>query len=155
MALHNERAGIDERQIVPAGGGHGTRAVGRGLPDGHRLPGEQGLVHGHVGGREEDGVSRNAVSRLEQEEIIADHLAPRDASLLPVADDEGARTREVPQPVERALRLVLLIHRDAGDQDNEAEEHEGFLRIAEDDVDRPTGDEEDKHRLAEQVERRS
>ena len=58
----------------------------------------------------------------------------------PDAHDERARARQVAQRVQRPLGLPLLVEGDADDDEDEAEEHERLLHVAEDEVERAAGD---------------
>jgi hypothetical protein len=122
--------------------------VGRRLSDGNRLTGEERFVNREIRGRHDHRVGGNPVTFLEQEEVVADDVASRNAALLSVADHQRPGAGQVPQLIEGTLRLVLLVQRDPRDQEDEAEEHQGLVRIAQDDVDRTARDEQEEHRLA-------
>ena len=51
------------------------------------------------------------------------------------ADHERARAREIPQGLEGALGLVFLIERDPDDEKDRREKRDGFLGIAEEEID--------------------
>ncbi|WP_236748784.1 hypothetical protein [Acidovorax carolinensis] len=58
---------------------------------------------------------------MQHQQVAAHHVAPGDALLLAVADDQRARGRQVAQRFERALRLALLRQRDADDHKHKAQ----------------------------------
>jgi len=55
---------------------------------------------------------------------------PRNTSPPPIAHDQGPRARQVPELLQGALGLVLLVERHAGDQDDEPEEHQVVVPLA-------------------------
>ena len=93
-------------------------------------------------------IRRYAVPFVQDDDIAANDLASRNAFLLPVPDDKGARARQIAQRIERPLGLALLVQRDAHDHEDEPEQHERFLHVAQKQIDRAAADEEQEHRLA-------
>ena len=84
----------------------------------------------------------------EDDEVAAHHLAPGDAPMHAVADDERARARQVAQRLERSLGAPLLDDGDGHDHEHEAEQHQRVGRLAHEEVEAPGGDEHEEHRLA-------
>ncbi len=143
LALHDQGPRIDVGQIVAAGPRArdllGRRAIAGQLADRHRFAREQRLVGLQVAAREKDGVGRHTVALGDEHDVAAHDLSPRDAQLLAPADHPGARAGQVAQRLQRALRLALLVDRDAHDHEHEAQEHDGLLEVAEDRVE-PSGE---------------
>ena len=118
----DERAGEDERQVVPAGLPDRLGLRGGGLADRDGLAGEEGLVGAEVHDGAERGVSRNAVALGEDDDVAADHLAPGDAPLPAVADHQRPRAGQVAQGIERPLGPALLDDGDAHHDEDEPQE---------------------------------
>ena len=117
------------RSSPPGWSSDGASAEGR-LPDRDRFAGQQRLVRSEVDAAAQEAVRRHAVALGEDDEVAPHHLAARDAAVHAVADDEGARARQVPQRLERPLRAPLLDDGDGHDHEHEAEQHQGVGRLA-------------------------
>ncbi len=76
------------------------------------------------------------------------HLAPRDAPMHAVANDERPRARQIAQRLQRPLRAPLLDDGDGHDHEHEAEQHQGVGRLAHEEVEGSRGDEHEEHGLA-------
>jgi hypothetical protein len=155
LALDDQRARIDEREIVSAGcrdrrflRGRAVARRGGHFPHRHRFAGEERFVDGKIERGEKRRVGGHAVAFLDDEKIAADHLAPRDPLLHTVAYHESARAGEISQRLERAFGLSLLIERDPHHDEDEEEEHERLLQIAEEEIEHAARDEHEEHRLA-------
>jgi len=147
LALHNERAGEDRRLVVAAGPA-GLHAVTPGyFPDRDRFTGQEGFVHQHIIGKQNDAVGRHAVAFCKDEHVAADNLAAGDPFVFAVPDDQRPRAREVPQRLQRPLGLLLLVDCYADDEDNKAHQHYPFREIAENKIDQAACHEQDEHRL--------
>jgi hypothetical protein len=57
----------------------------------------------------------------------------------------------VAERIERALRLLVLVEGDADHDEDRGKKNRGFPEVAENEVDRPAGDEQEDHGLAEDV----
>ena len=71
--------------------------------------------------------------------------------LLAVADHERPRRRQVAQRGERVLGLVLLVDRDADHHDHERHQDDAVERLGEQEVDRAGAEQQQQHRLADDV----
>ncbi len=158
MALHDQRAGVDARQLVATGRHAGGVAGARGrrqfvrprhpLADRHGFAREQRFVGPHAIGRHQQGIGRHAITLAELEQVAAHHVAPGDALRLAVADDQRARAGEVAQRFDGALGLALLVQRERHGDDHEAEQRQALLQVAEDEVERARREQQQEHRLA-------
>ena len=144
----DERPRVEEREVLAARSRERRAPVPERLAHGDRLARHERLVDGDVAPLHERGVRRHAVPLGEHDEVVAHELAARDAEARAVAKDEGPRARQVAQRGERALRLPLLEEREHYDEENEAEQHRGFLPMANRRVDGAARDEQQRHRLA-------
>ena len=100
---------------------------------------------------EDRGVGRHPIALGQDDEVVAHELAARDADAAPLADHERARAREVPERLERPLRLSLLHERQAHDEDHEAEQHHRFLAVAEGQVDPAAHQQQERHGLPQEA----
>ncbi len=66
----------------------------------------------------------------EQDNVVADQLTSSNPTRMPIANNQGAWTRQIPQGLEGTLRSALLDEGDAHDNNDKAEQHEGFMAIA-------------------------
>src|SRR5262249_7684259 len=151
LAIGDEGPGVDEWAGLAARASHRRAPIPRGLAHRRRFPGEERLVRGEGRARDERAIGRHAVALAEEKDVAPDHLAAGDARARAVPDPAGARARQVAERLERPLGLLFLVQRDRGDQDDEAEQHQGLLAIAEDEVDRAAGEEQEEHRLGDDV----
>ena len=152
VALHHHAPRIDEGQVIPAGPSDRRYPVPRRLANRYGFPRQEGFVHREVRARQEQGVGRDAVSLGEDQQVVPDHLPSRDSPPLPVADDQGPGAGEVAQRLQGALRLPFLVQGDPHHDEDEAEEHQRFLHVSQDEVDRAARDEQEEHRLADDAE---
>ena len=67
---------------------------------------------------------------------------------LAVANDQGARAREVAQGLDRALRSAFLEQRQRQRDQHEAEERQTLAQIAECKIEPACGEQQQEHRLA-------
>jgi hypothetical protein len=74
------------------------------------------------------------------------------ASALAVSNDEGARTGEVAKSVEDALGAALLDDRNRNRHGREHEQDDGFLQVAQQQVDYAAPEQQSQHRLAQHFE---
>ncbi|MDT4840776.1 hypothetical protein FQZ97_746070 [compost metagenome] len=158
VALHDQRARVDHRQIVAAR--YDTRGVGRPLRDSqfiglrhpfaHRnsLARQQRFIGPHAVGRNQQGIGRHTVTLAQLEQVAAHHIAPGDALRLAVSDDQRARTREVAQSFDGALCLALLVQGEPQGDDHEPEERQSLLQVTEDEVEGSRPKQQKEHRLA-------
>ena len=79
--------------------------------------------------------------------------APGDAQRRAVANHQRARAGQVAQRLERALGLALLHHGDRHHHHDRGSEHQRLAHVAEQEVDQRAGDEQQEHRLAQDLER--
>ncbi len=147
----------DERSRVHAGrvaaGPHAGRSVTAQLAYRHRFTGEQRLVDGEVHAPQDNAVGRHAIALRDGKDVAADDLATRDAPLAALADHERPRAREVPQRVEGAFRLLVLVEADADDHRDRDEQHRRFAHVAQHHVYGDAPEQEQDHRLTHDVER--
>ena len=115
--------------------------------DRHRLAGEQRLVYGEAHRGDQDGIGGDAVALLEQDDIAADDIPSGDFLLDAVPDHRGARTRQVAKCVQGAFGFAFLVEGDAHDDEDKAHEHQGFLDIANEQVDDAAGNQQEEHRF--------
>ena len=158
LALDHEGAGEDEWGPVATGATHAGFLDRTALADRDRLARQQRLVDREVHGVEHDPIGRHAVPFGEQDDVLAHDLAPGNPALHAVPNHERSRARQIAQRSERALRLALLIERDADDEHHEHEEQHRVLdprRLlqADEEIDRAGSDEQQQHRLADHRER--
>ncbi len=147
LPLHDQRPGVDEGLVVPARPAGLLLPVPGDLPDRDRLPGQQRLVDQQVGRGEQDTVRRDAVPLGEDEHVPGHDLAPGDPPVFAVADHQGPRRGEIPECLQRMFGLLLLVDRDADDQDDEAHQHHPLGEVPEHEIDQTAGDQEEKDRL--------
>src|SRR5262249_55013091 len=119
----------------------------------HRLAGEQGCVQHQVVRRSELPVGGNPIAFGEEHEVSTHDLGARHADRRPVAHHQRARTGEIAQGVESLLGAAFLQDRDRHHHDNRYREDDGFADVAKQQVDQSTADEQEEHRLAEDVQR--
>ena len=118
----DERPRADERQVVAAGPARLLGVRPDALAHGHRLARQQRLVHREAHRPEERRASAGTRSPFgEDDEVAAHDLAARDPLLLASAHDEGAGAGQVPQRVQRPLRLPALVERDADHHEDRRE----------------------------------
>lgn len=67
---------------------------------------------------------------------------------MTTANNQSPRAGQVAQCLERAFRFAFLIQSDSGNEDNKAEQHECFPRLAQEKIDRGAYEQQQKHRLA-------
>ena len=139
LPLDHQRAGVHR--------GPGT-FFGR-----QRFAGQQRFVHGQVVRGEQGRVGGHPVALGKQHQVAPHHLRAGDPRFGAIADDEGARAGEVAQRFERALGLALLDHRDHHHHDDRGRQDKGFGQVAENEVDARACDEQEEHRLAQNLER--
>ncbi|KAJ8139333.1 hypothetical protein OY671_007453, partial [Metschnikowia pulcherrima] len=108
-AARDDRAGIDSRPVIaPRLGSIGSGSIcfafqGGALAHRNGLASQQRLVGFQCRCFEQQGIGGNPVASVQNENVAFDHLAPRNASRLAVADDEGARRRQVAQRLQDVL----------------------------------------------------
>ena len=155
VTLHHQGAGEDPRGRVPARPAHARAAVGvgGGLADRDGLAGERRLVDREVHAVQQRGVGRHPVALGEQDDVAAHDVAPGDAYLPAVADDERTRRGEIAERGERVLGLVLLVDRDRDHHDDERHQDGAVERLGEQEVDGSRAEQQEQHRLAHDVPR--
>ena len=92
-------------------------------------------------------VRRDAVPLSQQHDVVAHQFAPGNPARLPVTNNQRAWARQIAQGFERTLRAPLLDESDAHDHKDEAQQHEGFMAIAERHVDRSASHQQQEHRF--------
>jgi hypothetical protein len=95
-------------------------------------------------------VGGHPVAFGEHNQVAAHHVAAGDADAPAVADDQRARRREGAERHQRLLRLVLLVG-DADDGDDEGLQDESVERLGEEKVDGARSEQDQQHRLANEV----
>ena len=153
LPLDHERAGIHKGQVLASGTGHRGDLVARGLADGNGLAGQERFVDREVRAGQDRSISRDPVAFAQDNDISPRHLASGNTMLLPVANDQGTRARQVAEGLEGALGLALLVERYPDDHEHKAEQHDRFPQVTENKVDRPADDEKQEHRFPHHVKR--
>ena len=148
LAFDDQRAGIDEGQVIAARAAHFQPPIPGFLAHRHRFAGQQRFVHAEIAARKQHGIRRDAVALGDQHDIVAHHFAPGDALLPAVADDQRARAGEVAQGLQRPFGLLLLVKGDADDHKHKAHQHQGFFPVAQEQVEQAAGDQHEEHGLA-------
>ena len=103
-------------------------------------------------GGEHGRVGRHAVAFGKDDKVAAHDLGAGDAFLDTIADHKRARAGQIPQAFEYPLGAGFL---NDGDQNRGAgknAEHDGFLEIAENEIDRRRAQQQREHRLAQDLE---
>jgi hypothetical protein len=113
-----------------------------------RVPCQKRLVDRDVDPSAQPTVRGDAVSLGEDDEVASHHVAPCDATMRAIADDEGPGARQIAQRLQRPLRAPLLDDGDRHDHEHEAEEHQGVGWLAHEEVQAPRGYQHDEHGLA-------
>ena len=109
--------------------------------------GEQRFVDRQVRCLDQSHVAGHAVAFGQQHDVADHQVAAGDALRLAVAHHQCARTGQVAQGVQRALGSALLHEADTHDHEDEAEQHEGLVAVAEQHVDGAAGHQQQEHRL--------
>ena len=151
LALDNQRAGEDEGKVFASRPSHLSHAVPGDLSDRHGFAGEQRLIGGKVVARKDHGICRNSIPFGQYHEVIGDDLSARNSLSLPATDHQRPRAGEVTQGLQRPLRLSFLVKSDAQHHEDKAEEHQGFLHVPQDQVDRAAGQQQKEHRLSDHI----
>ena len=139
---NDQRSGEHERQIVSSRARH--RQLDRCRLFSHRygFAGQQRLVGREIHRGHQDAVGGNAIALREHEDVAGHDFAPRDSPPHPATHDQGARTRQIAERLERPLRFALLIQRDRGDHDDEHQQDDRFLNVAEQQVSAAAGEQQ-------------
>ena len=90
---------------------------------------------------------------MQDHQIAGHHLAPGDAPLRAAAQHQRAWAREVAQGLQRALGLAALVDGDAHHDEHRHQQDQRLLQVAECQVDRAAGNQQQEHRLAQHLER--
>jgi len=146
----NEASGIDIRQIIAAG--PRRRGTGRGnLAHRYRFARQKRFIALQIVRCEHGRVRRHAIAFGKNDKIPADDFGAGNAFLITVADYERTRTGQIAQAFEHPLRAGFL---DNGDQNRGARkntEDDGFLEIAENQIDDGRAEQEREHRLVQDL----
>jgi hypothetical protein len=151
MALHEHRPRIDERKVVSAGPGVDRCTIPNRLAYRNSFTGQKGLVCLEAGTGQDHGVGWYSVALVQNDDIIAHQLSPRNSATLTPANDEGARTREVPESFEDPFSFALLVHCDQHVDHGKRQQHEGLAAIADCQIDQAGDDQQLKHWFAEDL----
>ena len=119
-----------------------------------RLAGEQRLVERRArspASRRASAGTRSPSARISRSPRTTS--APAMRAALAVAHHQRARARQVAQRLERALGLALLHHGDRDHHDDRGGQHQRLVHVADHEVERRRGDEQQEHRLAHHAER--
>ena len=152
LPCHHQGARVDKRQVFASGTSHLGRSVPLCLAYGDGLARQKGLVGVQVGARQYDSVRGNTVALGQHDDVAAYNVASRDSDPLAVAPHQGARARQVAQGIQRVLSAPLLYVGDADDDEDEPQQHERLGTVAEQEVERTTGEQQQEHRLLEDLE---
>jgi hypothetical protein len=148
----DQRARVDEGEVLAAGPHDRRLAVPDALADRDRLARHQRLVRREVASLLHRRVGGHPVALREHDEVAADDLPPGDPDPLAAADHQRARAGQILERPERALGLALLKERQRHDEDHEAEQHEALARVADGHVDAAAREQQQRHRVPEQRE---
>ncbi len=146
----HQRPRVEKREVLASGARDPERAVPDRLADRGRLARDQRLVGREVAALKDHHVRGHPVPLGQHDQIVNDQLPPRDATAPALSDDERAGAGQVAQGLQGVLRLPFLHERQRHDEDDEAEKHKRLLAVAEDEVDPPTHEKQQRHRLAHQ-----
>ena len=135
---HHQRAGI------------GAGAIGK-LGHRDRLATEHGFVTGQLMGLQQQAIGRHAIALGQQQDIAAHHLRRRDTLRLAISDHQRTRAGQIAQRLQHTLGAALLQQGDGHDDDHEAEQDQRLPAVAHHQVEAAGGQQEDKHRLAQQL----
>jgi hypothetical protein len=144
----DKRTGEDEGQVLTARPRERKLAVPNGFAYRNGFARHERFIRREMAPLDDRAVRWDAVAFGKHDQIVTNELAARNPFAHPVSDDERARTRKISKRFESVLSLPLLNERENHDEHHEAEEHDGFLPIAECGVDAATYEEQERHRLA-------
>ena len=149
LALHDHRAREQPRPVVAARRPHAGAGFvcNRCLAHRHRFSRQKGLVDRDVHAGQQHGVGRHPVAFGQLDQVAGHHIAAGHAYASPVPDHERARARQVTQRIERPLGATLLHQGDAHHEHHEAQQHRGFARITEQQVEGAACDQQQEHRF--------
>ena len=156
-APHHQRSRKDVRGVVAAGPSAvaGVDVRPHDLAHRHRLAGQQRFIDLQVLAFDEHSVCWNTIAFGKHNHVAARHLPAWNPLALPVANDQRAGTRQVPERLQNALCARFLNHGDHDGEVGENEEDHSFPPVAERQVDDPAGDEQRDHGLAQHLEHNS
>ena len=96
----------------------------------------------------EQGVGGNAIAFREDDNVTAHNLPSRNALARTVTDNERARTGEVTQRFQHAFGACFLDDRDHNRRQGEDQQDQGFLKVAEREIDDAAAEQQRQHWLA-------
>ena len=111
------------------------------------LTSKQGFVDRQIRGLDEPNIRRYPITLGEEHGVPLDEFAGGNPQSLPLAFNQGARTGQIPQCFQRLLAATLLAEADAHHDENEAEQHQRLLPIAEQHVDGTACHQQKEHRF--------
>ena len=153
-AAHDQRAGKHARQVLAARMA-ACRLIGgmaRPLAHRHRFARQQRFICLQVAAAKQDRVGGDAVALGQHDQIAAHHLAPGDAPLHAIANDQRAWAGQVAQRLQHALGARLLNHRDHHRHGREAQQDQRLMQAAEQQVDGAAAEQQRQHRFAHHLE---
>ena len=122
------------------------------LAHGNGLARQQRFIGLQIVALDERCIGRHAVALGQHDEIATHHFPPGDAFALAVANDQRTRAGEVAKRLQHAFGAGFLHHRDQDRHGGEGEQDDGFLQVAEHQVDHAAAEEQRQHRLAQHLE---
>ena len=125
------------------------------LAHGHRLAGQQRFVDLQVLAFDERSIRGNTIAFGKNDDVAARHFAAWNSFALAVANDQRARTRQVPKRFQNALGARFLNDGDYDGEVGEDEKDQSFPPVAQRQVDDAAGDQQGEHRLAQNLEHNS
>jgi hypothetical protein len=134
--------------MIAAGRLHGFLRGAGALGHGNGLAGQQRFVHREIALFEHDAVGRDAVALRDHHQVSPHDFAGGDALASALPDHQSARTGKIPQRLQRALRLALLIKGDDDDHENGYQQGRRLLGVSQDKIDSPGSNQQQEHGLA-------
>ena len=122
---------------------------------GHGLARQQRLINDDGAAVSQQGVGGDAVAFGDPQGVATHHFEAGDDLLLAVAHDGGLWTGEVTQCIEGTLGAAFLNDRDRDDHDHEAQQHQPFADVTEQQVKAGCAQQQQKHRLFEHLKQQS
>jgi hypothetical protein len=96
-------------------------------------------------------VGRYAVSFTEYDDVTTNHVASGDMLCDTIADDDRFWGRQISKRLEDTFSAELLDDCDRNGEQSEDNEDEGITQLAKHQVDEAADDQQDEHRLAQNV----
>ena len=94
---------------------------------------------------DQDAVCRNPVPFGQQDDIPADNFPSGDADFFALPDDIGTGAGQIFQGFQGPFGFFLLVKGDADDDKDKAQQHEGFLEFAGQQIKGAAGDQKKEH----------